>query len=48
MDEEGPPEMRNIQYDLSPEKMEKIWVNNLYLIKSSNQLNVEWNKTKNP
>ena len=26
VDEDGPPEMRNIQYDLSPEKMEKIWV----------------------
>ena len=26
MDDEGPPEMRNIQYDLSPEKMERIWV----------------------
>ena len=25
MDEDGPPEMRNIQYDLSPEKTEKIW-----------------------
>jgi len=25
VDEEGPPEMRNIQYDLSPEKMERIW-----------------------
>jgi len=25
VDDEAPPEMRNIQYDLSPERMEKIW-----------------------
>jgi len=25
VDEEAPPQMRNIQYDLSPEKMEKVW-----------------------
>ena len=25
-DEDGPKEQRNIQYDLDPEKMEKIWV----------------------
>ena len=25
-DEDGPQEQRNIQYDLDPEKMEKIWV----------------------
>ena len=26
VDEDAPPEQRNIQYDLDPEKMEKIWV----------------------
>jgi hypothetical protein len=26
VDEEMPPEMRHIQYDLSPERMERIWV----------------------
>ena len=26
VDNEEPPQMRNIEYDLSPEKMEKIWV----------------------
>ena len=25
-DDDGPKEQRNIQYDLDPEKMEKIWV----------------------
>merc|ERR1712212_364208 len=25
VDNEEPPQMRNIEYDLSPEKMEKIW-----------------------
>ena len=30
-DEEGPQEQRNIQYDLDPEKMEKIWVRGCYL-----------------
>merc|ERR1719315_879645 len=25
VDDEEPPQMRNIEYDLSPEKMEKIW-----------------------
>ena len=27
-DDDEPPQMRDIQYDLSPEKMEKIWVIN--------------------
>ena len=25
VDDEAPPVMRNIQYDLSPERMEKVW-----------------------
>ena len=30
-DEDGPQEQRNIQYDLDPEKMEKIWVREMLL-----------------
>jgi len=26
VDDEPPPQMRNIEYDLSPERMEKLWV----------------------
>ena len=26
VDDDEPPQMRNIEYDLSPERMEKIWV----------------------
>ena len=26
VDDEETPQMRNLEYDLSPEKMEKIWV----------------------
>ena len=33
VDEDAPPEQRNIQYDLDPEKMEKIWVRrNIHMI----------------
>ena len=33
VDEDAPPEQRNIQYDLDPEKMEKIWVRrNFFMI----------------
>lgn len=26
VDDDEPPQMRNIEYDLSPERMEKLWV----------------------
>ena len=36
VDDEEPPQMRNIEYNLSPEKMEKIWVRVKKANKSSN------------